>query len=346
MIEVDCYLKEERLGLHSSYKAVLVAPASRIANLSLAGYWKRHIRVITSTWLCAALKPLTIQKILHYDIHRYGSVIGQTAEFPLIQKRWGDRSPVLSLQPADVIRGEERLRELGIPDSAWFVCVHSREGGYSPHDEQTHSYRNSEIDSYVPAMSAIIARGGWCIRMGDPSMKKLAPMQKVIDYAHHPLRADWMDLFLCARCRFFLGNSSGIYLVAAAFGVPVALANLLPVSAALPYGKRDLGIPKSLWSLAEQRLLTYPEILSSPVGNMRFSREYEQAGIRVIDNTGEDILELALEQMEITGDGARYTAADQELQVRFKALMKPGHYTYESDSRIGRNFLRKHNALL
>ena len=79
---------------------------------------------------------------------------------------------------------------------------------------------------------------------------------------------------------------------------------------------------------------------------MRFSREYEQAGIRVIDNTGEDILELALEQMEITGDGARYTAADQELQVRFKALMKPGHYTYESDSRIGRNFLRKHNALL
>jgi putative glycosyltransferase (TIGR04372 family) len=302
--------------------------------------------VITSPWVCAALKPLTLQKILQFNVHKYGSVIDGTAAYPLIQKQWGDRPPVLSIKPEDTARGEQRLLELGIPPGAWFVCVHSREGGYSPQDEHHHSYRNSDIDSYVLAMKAITERGGWCVRFGDPSMKKMSPMRNVVDYAHHPLRIDWMDLFLCARCRFFLGNTSGAFLMASILGVPVALANMLPVSVVLPYGKKDLGIPKLLRSAKEQRLLTFPEVLGSPIGNMRYGKEYQQAGIDIIDNMPEDILGLALEQLERTEGQARYSAVDEDLQARFKALMKPGHYTYGSDSRIGRDFLKKHAALL
>jgi len=345
-LEVDCYLKEEELRLHPRYTAVLCAPAGGVANRRLLDYWSSYVRVISSPWILSVLKPITSQKILQFDVHRYASVINDTAAFPSIQKQWGDRPPLLSLKPDDVARGEQRLQELGIPAGAWLVCVHSREGEYSRQDEHIHSYRNSDIDTYVLAMAAIVERGGWCVRIGDPSMKKLSPMPNVVDYAHHLLRADWMDLFLCARCRFFLGNSSGPFLVASIFGVPVALANLLPVSTVLPYGKKDLGIPKLLRSAKEQRLLTFPEVLGSPIGNMRYAKEYQQAGIDIIDNTSEDILGLALEQLERTERRAPYTAIDEDLQTRFKALLKPGHYTYGSDSRIGRAFLRKHAELL
>lgn len=43
---------------------------------------------------------------------------------------------------------------------------------------------------------------------------------------------------------------------------------------------------------------------------------------------------------------AAYTAHDEELQRRFKALMRPGHYGYGEISRIGREFLRKYEFLL
>lgn len=359
-LEVDCYLKEERLGLHPGYKAVVCAPVDKVANQRLLEYWSFYVRVIGSPWICSALKPITSQKILQFDVQRYGSVINDTAAYVALQKQWADRPPLLSIKPDDTARGEQRLLELGVPAGAWFICVHSREGGYSPQDEQYHSFRNSDIDAYIPAMKAITERGGWCVRIGDPSMKRLSSMKNVVDYAHHPLRADWMDLFLCARCRFFLGNTSGAFFMASVFGVPVALANIVPVSTTLPYGTKDLGIPKLLWSVKEQRLLTFPEILVSRIGDMRFSSEYLQAGVEVIDNAPEDILGLTLEQLERTEGPSRcsaialemqegsiiYSSVDNALQERFKALMCPGHYTYGSASQIGRDFLRKYAHLL
>jgi putative glycosyltransferase (TIGR04372 family) len=344
-IDVDCYLKEDRLGLHPRYDAVLCAPADEVANRRLAEYWSSYVRVISSPWACLLLKPLAKQRILQFDLSRYAEAI-DTVAYVRIQKLWAGRPPLLSLTPDDVVQGKQRLLELGIPADAWFVCVHSREGGYSPQDEHFHTYRNSDINAYVLAMEAIVAHGGWCVRIGDPSMKRLSPMRNVVDYAHHPSRADWMDLFLCARCRFFLGNTSGVFFMAGIFGVPVALANLLPVSTTLPFGAKDLGIPKLLWSNKERRLLTFSEILASPLGNMRYSEQYRQAAIDMIDNTPEDILDLALEQLERTEGRAQYTDLDEDLQARFKTLMRPGHYTYGSESRIGRAFLRKYSALL
>ena len=37
-----------------------------------------------------------------------------------------------------------------------------------------------------------------------------------------------LQIYFLSRCKFFLGNSSGIAFVASVFGKPVALANLVP----------------------------------------------------------------------------------------------------------------------
>jgi putative glycosyltransferase (TIGR04372 family) len=284
--------------------------------------------------------------LLRFDTAKYATAIGGTAAYPAIQKQWGNRRPLLSLRDEDAIRGEECLRQLGIPRGAWFVCVHNREEGWSPADEHLHSYRNSKLASYVPAMRAIVERGGWCVRVGDPSMSKLPAMRNVVDYAHHPLRADWMDLVLCARCRFFLGNTSGPFLLSSVFGVAVALANLIPLSVVLPFGRQDLGIPKLLRQRGTARLLTFEEILSTAAGNYRFASQYREAGLEIRDNSPEEITELALEQLDCIEGRVVYTREDETLQSRFKALMKPGHYTYGSESRVGRDFLRRYAGLL
>ncbi|MBI1175199.1 MAG: TIGR04372 family glycosyltransferase [Sideroxydans sp.] len=344
--DVDCYIKERQLGLVPQHHAILLAPKDKVANKALLGYWCRYIRAISSPWLCKMLNPLASHRLLRLNIYEYTTAINETAPFYGIQRQWGGRPPLLSLKQEDVARGEKCLLQLGLPPGAWFVCVHSREGGYSVHDEHFHSHRNSAIESYQMAMKAIVDRGGWCIRIGDPSMKKMSPMRNTIDYAHSPLKSDWMDLFLFARCRFFLGNSSGPFLVASAFGVPVALANQSPVSVVLPYGGADIGIPKLIWSEKDQRLLAFPEILGTSIGDLRLTHEHEQAGISVIDNTTEDIRDLALEQLDRVEGRLTYDPVDEALQAKFKGLMRPGHYSYGSDSRVGRAFLKKHVALL
>ena len=48
----------------------------------------------------------------------------------------------------------------------------------------------------------------------------------MIDYACSDLRSDWMDIFLCAQCRFFIGCQSGLSAVPSVFGVPVVMTDL------------------------------------------------------------------------------------------------------------------------
>lgn len=345
-LEPDCYLKEEALGLHPRFKAFVCAPIDKVANRHLLSYWRPYLRFITSPVVCWLLKPIACQAVVQYDVYQYGTAMEETATCGALQAKWGERKPLLDLTAFDERRGRNCLRAMGIPDDAWFVCVHNREGGYSPSDEHLHSFRNSSITSYLEALDAITSRGGWCIRMGDPSMTRLPMLRRVVDYAHHPLRSDWLDIYLCARCKFFLGSASGLPILANIFGVPFALANIAPLSAVLPLGPKDLGVPKLLRATATNRVLTFGEILDSPLAIARLTSQYEEAGVEVLDNTPDEIMALALEMLDNITCGPQYTEEDESLQRRFKCLLKPGHYCYRCESRVGRHFLSKYSHLL
>lgn len=346
--ELDCLVKERILGHAPAYRGTLLAPRNRVANRHFLEYWRDFFWVVTNPFLCRILSPLGRFRFARYrdDMSRYFTAIGETAYFNKIFSEWGERGPLLSLREGDIRRGEVNLRMLGLPDGARFVCLHCREPGYSPTDDHLHDYRNSNIESYLLAATALYERGLYSIRMGDPSSKPLPVTPGVIDYAHSSARADWMDVFLCARCEFFIGSSSGLYLIATAFGRPSALANLVPMSTAMSGGSRELGIPKMIWHIAQARCMGLREVLESPIGNFRFSSEYDESNLRPISNEPEEIRALALEMHDRLTGVASYDAYDEVLQRQFKALFRPGHYGYGSDSRIGRDFLRKYAHLL
>jgi putative glycosyltransferase (TIGR04372 family) len=170
-------------------------------------------------------------------------------------------------------------------------------------------------------------------------------MERVVDYSRHRLRSERMDIVLCARARFFLGNTSGVALVSTAFGVPCALANMIPFSNLAPLS-RDISIPKLLFHRGESRLLRFDEILGSPAANYRFARSYENDGIVPIENTAEEILELVREMLDRLDGTFEETADDKAQQQRFRRLLRPGHYSFGSVSRVGAAFLRKYRHLL
>jgi len=195
-------------------------------------------------------------------------------------------------------------------------------------------------------MREITARGGWVIRVGDSKMKLIPRLERVIDYAHLEIKSDWMDIFLLASCRFFLGSNSGLCHVPTVFGVPGAIANCVPISAVLPYGADDIGIPKLIWSNEKKRYLTFKEVFDSPVSNYRMDSSFSRSGVKPIENSPEDITELALEMLDKVEGKLSYTDEDEILQRRFKSLMNSSHCSYGAISRVGRGFLKKYANLL
>jgi putative glycosyltransferase (TIGR04372 family) len=170
------------------------------------------------------------------------------------------RTPLeLTLPQKFVVACEMNRDNLGLPREAWFVCLHVREGGYK---DDWDNYRNSDIGNYLEAIKEITRRGGWVIRMGDPSMTKLPALERVLDYAHSQFRSAIMDIYLVKECAFCLGTSSGIISdVPLLLGKPVVMTNTPQWINGLPPKPGDLVIFHHMYSKSESRFISIQEWL-------------------------------------------------------------------------------------
>lgn len=263
-----------------------------------------------------------------------------------------ERIPVhLSFTPEEEGKGCEALTKMGIPANAKFVCFHARDSAYLdgkfPADDfYYHNYRDSNIDNFSHAVEEFARRGYYLLRMGAVVKKNIQfESQNIIDYAKK-FRTDFLDIFLNAKCYFYLGDSCGIDQIQVIFRRPVATANMIPLELAASWGPNRLFIPKKLWLEKESRFMTFREILESGVGRFIRTEKYEQAGINVVENTPEEIRDVAVEMDERLKGSWQTTEEDEELQQRFWALFKKSELHGVIRARIGRDFLRQNKDLL
>lgn len=350
-LEPDCFIKAELLGWHAKYRGVLLCPKNRMLNPALFECWQSHFTVIGNTLLYYILYPLSINPLLRVY---FGSITpvgkGKTARvFPAVytiareyDETFGFR-PLVKLPAARVEDGWRRLRGLGIPQGAWFACLHVREPGYLP-DLNYHSYRDADISSYIPATEAIAERGGWVVRIGDPTMRPLEGMDHIIDLTPSDPAQDGMDIFCLSQCKFAIGTTSGPIAVSYVFGVPTALTNWVPMGHG-GFCSRDTWIPKLYWSEAEKRHLTFAEVLSTPKRSYGQTVQYETDGISVVDNSAEEIRDVCIEVMDKVDDRFEYDEEDLSRQEQFQSLLALQSAEWTTEARVGRDFLRKHHIL-
>ncbi|MDP1808718.1 MAG: TIGR04372 family glycosyltransferase, partial [Actinomycetota bacterium] len=204
------------------------------------------------------------------------------------------------------------------------------------------------IENYIPAVAELTRRGCFAFRMGavvNRPLEQTNPM--IIDYAANGSRTDFLDIYLAAKCRFFIGDTAGIYAVPAIFRRPIAFANFIPLEHAHTWGQNDLFIPKLLWLRGESRFLTFKEIFDNGIGRFLEADQYERMGIDSIENTPEDIAALVVEVDERLRGTWKSTPEDEELQRRFWSLFNPSELHGEKMvSRIGADFLRTYRDLL
>jgi putative glycosyltransferase (TIGR04372 family) len=343
--EFDALLKEQQLGSLHARKWFVLAPQGDVSNPCLLDYWAQLVPVVRRPWQCLLLESMGRHGLMMLDSDRYMLALHGHADYYGILARWADRPALLKLEAPHRARGWQVLRQMGMPEDAWFVCVHAREAGFSAQDETAHAHRNSDIDLLIPAMREIRRRGGWVVRMGDPTMRPLPPMDCVIDYALHPQRSDWMDVFLCAEARFFVGNTSGLFVVATVFGRPCALANMVPTSH-LGFAPSDISIPKLIWSERHARHLTFAELFDGPAANFRLAKLFQQAGLRAVENSAQELVELVVEMFDRQAGVFVESEADRLRQAQFRVLLRAEHYCFGTASKLGARFLERHRDLL
>lgn len=344
-IEPDCLLKAVRLGIIPKKRYIILAPSGRVANEQLLKYWEPHFVVIRSRIATFFMRSLSMLGLARYDVGHFMRNLGRDQGAYPIYSAWGERDPILSLTEEDRVWGDSQLAALGVPEGSWFICIHAREGGFSPIDEELQSYRNCDIKNYLLAAREIIKRGGYVIRIGDPTSKQLKPEDGIIDYAHSLFRSSRMDLILCAKAKFILGNTSGIFLVGSAFGTPSACSNFVPQSNLCPL-LGDLSIPKLHWSIDEERYLSFEELMNSDLSNAVYAKFYQDAKTRLDENEEEDVRDLAVEMFERLDGTFVENKEDMRLQAEYAALFKTHHYAYGAAGKVGTKFLRKYQHLL
>ncbi|WP_347239398.1 TIGR04372 family glycosyltransferase [Phormidium sp. FACHB-1136] len=264
-----------------------------------------------------------------------------------VYERWRSekRSPLLKIESDHRERGLKVLEDLNIPADAWFVSFHVRSGSSGKNNRR--DGRNCEIDSYIPAIKAITDAGGYVFRMGDHTIKPLPEMSNVVDYALSPYKSDWMDVFLWACCRFFVGTNSGPVVIPPSFGVPQLCTNVSPF-AIFPSLPNSLMIPKLWYSRTKQRLLTFSEMLASPAAWCE--RRTLGDDLVLVDNTPDELADGIREMIELTQDGIAEGQYDivkdlsNPLQIKLYKICE----TYKAYGKLplSRPFLEKYATLI
>ena len=353
---LEAYLKAGMLGLLPAKKLIsLIDSQAAINNPCYLRYWSRYITVVSDPLLVEMLTPvengltipLNLYMPLHEKIHKSFLALG------VVRDQWikEERLPIFTLSDEDYARGWQCLKSFGMQQDDWFVCLHVRGRGWRGDHSAVEDFRNSDIHAYKLAIKAVTDAGGWVIRMGDPAMKPLPQMPRVIDYAHSDAKSDWMDVFLCAQCRFLIGTSSGLFNFAIAFGIPVVTTNFLPTCCAYYLTSNDLFIPRICWSKDENRLLNFAELFSPAMGTAAVQCHYDHKNIKILENSEEEIKDVVEEMLERCSGRLKYSEEDEELQKRFKSMTLDcgkgyGEENAVVNARMGRSFLRKYAALL
>lgn len=322
-------------------------PTSNLRNRCLVELWQRYFMLAEGPadlpFPAGSLRYAS--KWLFLEERLAGPETYYWQAYSEISRAWEQAGggPLLELSKQEIQRGEQALAALGIPRGARYVCLHVRSTGFKHSHEGLHDALNADIVTYDLAIDAIVARGGWVIRMGDPSMPRLPTRYGVVDYAHSPQKTDWMDVFLCGTCWFFVGTSSGPAYVPNLFGIPSVLTNWFPTGTR-PLNSMDIFIPKLHWYDEQNDFAPFAESLAPPLGHIHAKPTLHALGVSLRDNAREDLRDVVIEMLDRLETNVAYTTEDRNLQARFDAVATNSRCF--GNARIGRDFVRKYRRLL
>ena len=174
----------------------------------------------------------------------------------------------IKFNKSEIMEGNRFLASCGLNQESKYVCLNVRDSAYlsktRKKDFNKHELRNSDINTYIDSIKALIGAGYAVFRMGSIAEHQLDfkhPM--FFDYAINGMRTEFLDIFLGDNCTFCISTGSGWDEIPRIFKRPTIYVNFLPI---LEYNMitRDLLLfPKYIKDKVTNELLSLNNLLSS-----------------------------------------------------------------------------------
>lgn len=324
---------------------------NRVSNPALLRLFARRMCIHPwCAWIDEAVRLFGLgERHLHVmNTHR----IRYTRDVECVMQR-STQLPRLTV--AEDLQGQRRMAELGLNPRRPHVCLLGRDSAYLgslagqsglPNNKDDNRHRNMRIERMVPAIRALSAAGLQTLRMGSVVSEPLTvDVPGFLDYAGQEVGDPFLDVYLAARCHFFLGVPSGLVHVAEIFRRPLATVNLVRVELVPTCDPRNLTIFKLIRSRSLGRVLTLDEMLAAGLGRCPIER-FNDLDLELVENTSEEICELVREMLARLDGTWEDTGAEETLQQAFWRRFRPDELNSCFHSRIGAAFLRRHAMTL
>jgi putative glycosyltransferase (TIGR04372 family) len=347
---LDSYILMSKLSMIDRANYVLLAPVEKVVNQPLLRLFEPHFCIIRDPLLVDELLPY--QRSIGDQFMAFNASDGSAEPWPHAAARAqvegsSRKMPALvELSAAERERGRMLLREAGLPDDAWYVSLHIREGGFHGDGAgSTREHRSADIESYLSTVAEITARGGWVIRLGDSSMASLPPLPNVFDYARSAIKSPEMDVYLLETSRLFIGTTSGLTSAAQIFRRPMLLVNCISNDCQYWTDQTDF-IVKLVFDKRRRRYLSLRETYSQPIQSLLIDGAVmHRQGYEVHANSAEDIRAAAAEKLDLlSGVTTRPGNADPTM-VEYREALAKNPFAFGAAS-PSLSFLRSHPELL
>lgn len=246
---------------------------------------------------------------------------------------------IINFSLDDEEKGDAFIHQYGIGDR--FVCIAPRSNDYKKVYLKTVgvndylNYRNGTIESYLKAVDVIKSEGFNLVQMGKLNRKSFPEKYGILNFSK--VYNEFIDLYLFSKCKFVIGDSSGIMNIANLFGKFTVQANweVLTTSdeimGCIRLGK-DILLPVKYWNEEAGHYLGLKEQLALEVEckkmKCRFEEKIIELGYKGISNSDEELKEAAEEMIINIIGGKEYTEEERKLQDFSRNLIQESARKY------------------
>ena len=260
----------------------------------------------------------------------------------------------------DILYGNAFLKNLGIKNDDKFICLIVRDGEYLKEHEPEknwdyHNYRDCDIKNFDLVSNYLTSLGYYVFRMGAKVSKPmLTNNKKIIDYATIGIRNEFFDIFLSAHCEFGISTQLGFDSLIEMFNKPLVCVSVAPIAHIRSVNKKHLTIFKHHLSIKSQKSLNLSEIFELNLANSLDSKNYENKGINLIENSPEEIKEATKEMLKLMQNNFSRDPTQEFLELKFWNIFnnKIKDYGFKDlhassfKAHIGENFLKNNMNFL
>lgn len=328
----ELYLCEKDFGLHGPKTIDIFGVLPYVCNQFLHTKWKEHLRI---SRMGRAL-DIANRKLPLRDAH----IIPISSDKDPHGLLKNTRSHI-TFTESESNAGRDAINKLGIPANSPFVCFFTRDDAYLNEtypnwgDWSRHDFRDSSVTDCLQACEKLTSLGYYVVRMGAIVKEPLqTDNAMIIDYSLNA-RSDFLDIFLPSQCDFFFGSCAGLNAVPRIFRKPMGYINFVPLDYEhfFTCAPNSILIPKKLWLQNEERLMTFREIIETGANGFKTSNEYQQHGIKLIDNSPQEIEDLVIEMHNRVTKTWASTSSEEKIQEEFLGLFESPYTSHTDMSR-------------